>query len=43
MSVDTPFQDLKEFMAIPRAGALRLCPDGSWLAVAVQTLSADGK
>ena len=29
--------------AIPRAGALRLSPDGSWLAAAVQTLSADRK
>ena len=30
-------------MALPRVGALRLAPDGSWLAAAVQTLSADGK
>jgi dipeptidyl aminopeptidase/acylaminoacyl peptidase len=43
VSTDTPFHDLKEFVAIPRAGALRLSPDGSWLAAAVQTLSADGK
>jgi dipeptidyl aminopeptidase/acylaminoacyl peptidase len=39
----SPFHDLKDFVAIPRAGALRLSPDGSWLAAAVQTLSADGK
>jgi dipeptidyl aminopeptidase/acylaminoacyl peptidase len=39
----SPFEDLREFAAIPRAGALRLAPDGSWLAAAVQTPSADGK
>jgi dipeptidyl aminopeptidase/acylaminoacyl peptidase len=39
----SPFHDLNEFVAIPRAGALRLSPDGTWLAAAVQTLSADGK
>jgi len=39
----TPFDDLRNFMAIPRTGALRLSPDGTWLAAAVQTLSADGK
>jgi dipeptidyl aminopeptidase/acylaminoacyl peptidase len=39
----TPFHDLMEFVAIPRVTALRLAPDGSWLAAAVQTLSADGK
>ena len=39
----TPFHDLAEFVAIPRVAALRLAPDGSWLAAAVQTLSADGK
>jgi dipeptidyl aminopeptidase/acylaminoacyl peptidase len=43
VSADTPFHDLKKYVAIPRAGALRLSPDGSWLAAAVQTLSADGK
>jgi dipeptidyl aminopeptidase/acylaminoacyl peptidase len=39
----TPFHDLGEYMAIPRAGALRLAPDGTWLAAAVQTLSPDRK
>jgi dipeptidyl aminopeptidase/acylaminoacyl peptidase len=39
----TPFHDLADFVAIPRVTALRLAPDGSWLAAAVQTLSADGK
>ncbi len=39
----SPFRDLKDFVAIPRPGALRLSPDGNWLAAAVQTLSADGK
>jgi dipeptidyl aminopeptidase/acylaminoacyl peptidase len=39
----TPFHDLAGFVAIPRVTALRLAPDGSWLAAAVQTLSSDGK
>jgi dipeptidyl aminopeptidase/acylaminoacyl peptidase len=39
----TPFGDLADYVAIPRIGSLRLAPDGSWLAAAVQTLSADGK
>ena len=39
----TPFHDLSDFMAIPRVAALRLAPDGTWLAAAVQTLSADRK
>jgi len=39
----TPFADLTEFLAIPRVGALRLAPDGSWLAAAIQTLSPDRK
>ena len=43
MSTDTPFHDLKDFVAIPRTAGLRLSPDGSWLAAPVQTLSADGK
>jgi dipeptidyl aminopeptidase/acylaminoacyl peptidase len=43
MSTDTPFHDLKDFVAIPRPAGLRLSPDGSWLAAPVQTLSADGK
>ena len=51
MSADTaegngtqnPFLDLRNFVAIPRVAALRLAPDGTWLAAAVQTLSADQK
>src|ERR1700733_2591842 len=39
----TPFHDLADFVAIPRVTALRLAPDGSWLAAAMQTLSPDGK
>ncbi|MBV9094379.1 MAG: S9 family peptidase [Streptosporangiaceae bacterium] len=39
----TPFGDLDDFAAIPRVAALRLSPDGSWLAAAVQTLSPDRK
>ena len=38
-----PFHDLRNFVAIPRMTALRLAPDGTWLAAAVQTLSADQK
>src|SRR2546429_2625984 len=39
----TPFHDLGDFVALPRVTALRLAPDGTWLAAAVQTLSADKK
>jgi dipeptidyl aminopeptidase/acylaminoacyl peptidase len=39
----TPFDDLADYVAIPRVAGLRVSPDGSWLATAVQTLSADGK
>ena len=39
----TPFGDFGEFVAIPRVGALRLSPEGSWLAATVQTLSPDRK
>jgi dipeptidyl aminopeptidase/acylaminoacyl peptidase len=39
----TPFHDLSDFVAIPRAGALRLSPDGTWLAAAIQALSPDRK
>jgi dipeptidyl aminopeptidase/acylaminoacyl peptidase len=43
MTGTTPFQDLADFMAIPRVGTLKLSPDGSWLAATVQTLSPDKK
>jgi dipeptidyl aminopeptidase/acylaminoacyl peptidase len=33
----TKFDDLAQFAAAPRVTALRLAPDGSWLAAAVQT------
>jgi dipeptidyl aminopeptidase/acylaminoacyl peptidase len=33
----TSFRDLADYVAIPRVAALRLAPDGSWLAAAVQT------
>jgi dipeptidyl aminopeptidase/acylaminoacyl peptidase len=39
----TPFHDLQDYVAIPRVTALRLSPDGSWLAAAVQTLAPGGK
>ncbi len=38
-----PFRDLRDFIAIPRLTALRLSPDGTWLAAAVQAVDADGK
>ena len=36
----TGFSDLSEYVRAPRVVGLRLSPDGSWLALAVQT--ADG-
>jgi dipeptidyl aminopeptidase/acylaminoacyl peptidase len=39
----TYFSELAEFVAIPRLSALRLSPDGQWLAATVATLSADKK
>ena len=39
----TPFQDLDDYLAIPRVSGLRLSPDGTWLAASVATRSADGK
>jgi dipeptidyl aminopeptidase/acylaminoacyl peptidase len=43
VSAGTPFHDLADFVALPRVTALRLAPDGTWLAAAIQTLSADKK
>ena len=43
MSAGTPFHDLGDFVALPRVAGLRLAPDGTWLAAAVQTLSTDKK
>jgi dipeptidyl aminopeptidase/acylaminoacyl peptidase len=43
VSAGTPFHDLADFVALPRVTALRLAPDGTWLAAALQTLSADKK
>jgi hypothetical protein len=39
----TPFHDLHDYMALPWLTGLRLAPDGSWLAVTVTSLSADGR
>lgn len=39
----TLFDDLADYVAIPRASGAKLSPDGAWLAVAVQTLSVDRK
>ncbi len=39
----TSFDDLRDYMAMPRLTGLRLSPDGSWLAAAVQMLAPDGK
>jgi dipeptidyl aminopeptidase/acylaminoacyl peptidase len=37
----TSFDELSEYVAIPRVTALRLSPDGSWLAAAVQTAAGE--
>jgi hypothetical protein len=37
----TSFHDLADYAAIPRVTALRLSPDGSWLAAAVQTAGGE--
>src|ERR1017187_1225929 len=39
----TRFRDVRDYVAIPRLNALRLSPDGGWLAAVVQTRSRDGK
>jgi dipeptidyl aminopeptidase/acylaminoacyl peptidase len=39
----TSFRDVRDYVAIPRLGALRLSPDGSWLAAVVQARGRDGK
>ena len=39
----TPFHDLRDYLALPRLTALRLAPDGSWLAVTVSALAPDGR
>ena len=39
----TSFHDLGDYVAIPRVTALRLSPDGSWLAAAVQTVGPEPK
>jgi dipeptidyl aminopeptidase/acylaminoacyl peptidase len=39
----TSFDDLRDYVAMPRLTGLRLSPDGSWLAATVQALSPDGK
>jgi dipeptidyl aminopeptidase/acylaminoacyl peptidase len=38
-----PFDDLDDYVAIPRVTGLRLAPDGTWLAATVQSLSPDKK
>ena len=37
----TSFDDLENYVGIPRVTALRLSPDGSWLAAAVQTAGGE--
>ena len=39
----TRFRDVRDYLAIPRLGALRLSPDGGWLAAVVEARSRDGK
>src|SRR4030088_1572246 len=41
--VVTSFHDLSGYVTIPRVTALRLSPDGSWLAAAVQTVGGEPK
>jgi dipeptidyl aminopeptidase/acylaminoacyl peptidase len=41
--IATPFHNLDDYLTIPRVTALRLSPDGTWLAVSVQTLHAERK
>src|SRR3981081_205954 len=41
--VVTSFHDLSGYVTIPRVTALRLSPDGSWLAAAVQTVGCEPK
>ncbi|MGH3407836.1 MAG: hypothetical protein ACRDRJ_35845, partial [Streptosporangiaceae bacterium] len=38
---DTRFTDISAFASIPRLTSLRLSPDGSWLAVGVQTAAGE--
>ncbi len=37
----TPFDDLDQYLALPRLTGLRLAPDGTWLAVSMSALSPD--
>jgi dipeptidyl aminopeptidase/acylaminoacyl peptidase len=41
--VTTAFHDLDAYIELPRISALRLSPDGTWLAMSVQSLAADRK
>ena len=36
---ETPFHDLARYVAIPRVTALRLSPDGGWLAAGLRDLT----
>ncbi len=38
----TPFEDLHQYVSIPRVTGLRLSPDGTWLAATVQQPDPDG-
>jgi dipeptidyl aminopeptidase/acylaminoacyl peptidase len=42
-TVPDPAFDLDDFLAMPRLVNLHLCPDGTRLALTVQTMAADGK
>src|SRR6476660_623760 len=39
----TPFENLHDYIAIPRVTGLRLSPDGTWLAATVQQPDPDGR
>ncbi len=41
--VASPFGEFSDYAAIPRVTALRLSPDGLWLAATVASLAPDGK
>ncbi|GAA4219256.1 dipeptidyl aminopeptidase/acylaminoacyl peptidase [Streptosporangium album] len=39
----TPFNDIRDYVGVPRVASLRLSPDGTRLVSIVQALNADGK
>src|SRR6478752_6710854 len=39
----TPFNDIRDYVGVPRVASLRLSPDGTRLVSVVQALNPDGK